>query len=301
MSVKVCVLLAAFNGEKFIRQQINSILSQKGVELDIYIRLDPSIDSSASIIEEYVEDYDNVFLIHAFEASGSAGQNFFRLLLEVDFSAYDYLAFADQDDIWLDDKLSAAINLLGSSHAAAYSSNVVAWWESGREKMIVKSFPQVKYDYLFESAGPGCTFVLRTDLASELKRYIKNLGEDVKSVWLHDWFCYAFARSRGFDWVIDVGSKMKYRQHESNSVGANSGFSALKSRYIEVASGSAFEKVISQAYALDVTNEKPITLLLDNKFLSSIRLALQANQCRRKFIDKVFFALAMIVHAFGRL
>ncbi|MGR5431114.1 glycosyltransferase [Vibrio astriarenae] len=297
---KVCVLMAVYNGSQYLDEQISSILGQSKVDVELYIRLDPSTDNSESIIRRYSDKYENIHPIFPSAPSGSAGQNFFNLMLDVDFESYDYVAFADQDDIWFNNKLSRADESIIEHDAAGYSGDVIAWWESGKQQKIVKSSPQGKYDYLFESAGPGCTFVLRIDLARELKHYLKSLGDDVKSLWLHDWFCYAFARSRGYNWFIDDKPMMKYRQHDSNSVGANSGLSALNSRLSEVLSGCAFDKVMFQASALKICEEKPIQLLLHNRLSSSIRLAFYANQCRRRFVDKLFFALAMIVHAFGR-
>jgi rhamnosyltransferase len=297
---KFCVLMAAYNGEQYLDEQIRSILEQENVEIDLYIRLDPSIDDSENIIKGYSDEIENVHYIAAAESSGSAGQNFFNLLLDVNFESYDYVAFADQDDIWLREKLKRAEVCLTNNNFSAYSGNVIAFWGAGKEQIIVKSSPQRKYDYLFESAGPGCTFVFQVNLASELKKYLQTLEGDIKSLWLHDWFCYAFSRSRGFKWFIDDKPMMMYRQHESNSVGANSGWPALKARVLEVVSGSAFDKVINQASVLGVDSQKPILLLSDNKFISSIKLISYSSQCRRKPLDKLFFALAVIIHAFRR-
>ncbi|WP_172970418.1 glycosyltransferase family 2 protein, partial [Salinivibrio sp. VYel4] len=265
------------------------------------IRLDPSTDKSESVIRHYIEKHENVHLICPSEPSGSAGQNFFNLILEVEFEKYDYIAFADQDDIWLSNKLARADMCLTENGVSAYSGNVIAWWETGKKKIVFKSSPQVKYDYLFESAGPGCTFVFQIEFACALKRYLQFLGEEVKSLWLHDWFCYAFACSRGFKWFIDDKPMMMYRQHEINAIGANSGLLALRRRVKEVLSGNAFDKVKCQASILGLNDQAPIDLLIQDKFISSIKLAFHAHECRRKPTDKLFFAMAMIIHAFGRL
>lgn len=297
MKNKVCILMAAYNGGQYIQEQIKTILEQKDVDITLYIRLDPSSDDSQILIQDFVNLYSNIKILPLGEPSGSAGQNFFQLILQVDFSDYDYIAFADQDDIWFPDKLSSAIKCIENNKVDAYSGNVIAWWESGKEKLVHKSSPQKKFDYFFESAGPGCTFVFKKELAVELKHYLKTLGNDVKRLWLHDWFCYAFARSRGYHWFIDSIPMMKYRQHDLNSVGANSGFSALKQRIGEVLSGNAFEKVLVQAELLGLSDEKPMLLLQNNKASTSIRLCLYANQCRRKPVDKAFFMFAMLIRS----
>lgn len=297
---KLCVLMAAYNGSQYIAEQIESILVQENVDIDLFVRLDPSNDGSEIIIHRYTERYNNVFFLSASEPSGSAGQNFFNLLLEVDFNKYDYIAFADQDDIWFSKKLCRAVKCINDFNVDAYSGDVIAWWEGSRERIITKSQPQGRYDYLFESAGPGCTFVFKKQLAIEIKLFLRGLGQDVKSLWLHDWFCYAFARSRGFHWHIDCQPMMKYRQHDFNSVGVNSGFSAFKTRVMEVWAGEAFEKVKSQASILGFENEKPIQLLYKNDFLAALKLIFYARESRRRLVDKFFFIAAILVRSIGK-
>lgn len=297
---KVCVLMAAYNGSLYIEEQIATILDQQGLDVDLYIRLDPSFDDTEKIVNQIVDSRDNVYLLSLDEPSGSAGQNFFRLVLEVDFSAYDYIAFADQDDIWFLDKLERAVDCIISHNVSAYSANVIAWWEDGVEKLVNKASPQRQYDYLFESAGPGCTFVLKTELAIELKKYLISLGDDISQLWLHDWLCYAFARSRDYDWYIDATPKMKYRQHSFNSVGANSGFSAFKTRVKEVTTGRAIEKVLTQAKLLKIEGKKPIRLLMKDDFSSMIALAFMALKCRRKFTDQIIFLVVVFAHFLKR-
>ena len=87
----------------------------------------------------------------------------FRLFRVVDFSGYDYISLADQDDVWLDCKLARACKLLREDEAEGYSSNVLAFWPDGRERLIEKAFPQRRWDFLFEGPGPGCTFVSADD------------------------------------------------------------------------------------------------------------------------------------------
>ncbi|HHX8679413.1 glycosyltransferase [Vibrio sp. 2026] len=294
---RVCVLLAAYNGEKYIEEQIKSILSQQDVDVDLYIRLDPSTDRTAEIINDFSLNFDNVKLLNPVNASGSAGQNFFRLLIEVNFSGYDFIAFADQDDIWFPDKIKRALDKIITNRVDAYSSNVLAWWDSGKETLVNKSSPQRDYDYLFESAGPGCTFVFTSCLANEIKNFLESLGEGVKDLWLHDWFCYAFARSRGFSWFIDSKPMMKYRQHELNAVGANSGINAFIVRLKAVISGDAFYKALGQAETLGLSDTKPIGLLRKQGISSVLKLLFIAHKCRRKPKDQVLFIFAILAHS----
>src|SRR5690606_25967264 len=130
------------------------------------------------------------------------------------------------DDIWFPDKLKRASEILIAQGADGYSSDVLAFWESGRTRYIKKSWPQRRWDYLFESAGPGCTFVLSSSLITDLQKFIRQYNIDISGIEGHDWFIYAWARAHGYIWQIDNHAGMKYRQHDNNQTGVNVGFRA---------------------------------------------------------------------------
>ena len=296
----VCILLAAYNGEIYIEEQLNCLLNQNDIENDIYISLDLSSDKTINIIESYIKKHKNIYLLPYGNKYGSAGQNFFRLINDVDFSSYDYVAFSDQDDIWDKDKIIKGINALNKNNADCYSGNVTAFWEDGRKKEVVKNDPQVEYDYLFESAGPGCTFIMTKKFSLVLKESLVDGGDKVKNIWLHDWYCYSFARFHGYKWFIDDESLMTYRQHENNEVGANSGIVKIINRAKVVLSEDAFKKVLSQSDFIKIES-KPIQLLKDNSAKSLFLLAVMAKQCRRKKTEQFAFFIMVSLLAFKRL
>lgn len=224
---KIAILLAAYNGKQYIQEQIDSILNQENVNVTIFVSIDPSSDGTRDFLEVTYCNNPHIIILSDVGIFGGAGRNFFRLIRDVDFAPYDYISFADQDDIWYPNKLSRAINKLYETEADGYSSNVLAFWENGIEKLISKAQPQCHYDYLFEAAGPGCTYVMSNALATQIQECICKEWDLVNTVWLHDWFCYAYARAHSFRWVIDEKPTMKYRQHISNQVGVNQGFNAF--------------------------------------------------------------------------
>ena len=99
------VLLAAFNGEDWIEEQIESILNQKNIDVHIYVSLDISSDSTIEILNKIIEKDKRVVLLPYGEKFGNAAKNFYRLIKDVDFSNYDFISFSDQDDIWKEHKL----------------------------------------------------------------------------------------------------------------------------------------------------------------------------------------------------
>ena len=249
----IAVLLAAYNGMAWIEEQVDSILQQKEVNIDIYISIDMSSDGTYEWCEDLATKNIRVNVLPYGDHFGGAAKNFLRLIRDVDFSAYDYISLADQDDIWLSNKLIHAVNILQKENIDAYSSDTIAFWSDGREKLLKKSYSQKRLDYYFEAAGPGCTYVLNCHSAQLLKIFINGNWEDVNCIQLHDWFIYAFFRSRDMSWYIDSNSLMLYRQHESNQMGSNSSFSDYFKRIKMIKSGwYQFEvRAISELVSLD--------------------------------------------------
>ena len=147
-SVAVC--LAAFNGTRHLQAQMDSILGQVGVAATVFVSVDRSTDGTEAWFGRLASEDDRVVLLPFGEKFGGAASNFFRLLREADFADFDYVAFADQDDIWLPGKLKRAVEQITLLNMDGYSSDVLAFWESGRSCYIKKSYPQRLWDYLFE-------------------------------------------------------------------------------------------------------------------------------------------------------
>lgn len=289
---RIAVLLAAYNGMQWIETQLNSILEQQGVCLTVFISVDQSIDDTLALCKRLAAENPCIRVLSYGEYFGGAARNFFRILYEVDFSKFDYICFADQDDIWLPDKLSRAHEMLSSTGADAYSSNVVAFWPDGRKVFIEKSQGQVQWDFLFEAAGPGCTYVLCKELGCALQGLLKSRWIDVQKVGLHDWFAYAFARSNGYRWVIDDYAGMLYRQHEQNQVGVNQGWQASLHRARKIFSGWGLAQSVLIAELVGLSDEPFVKRWSGGSRADLLWLAFHAWQCRRRVRDKIIFALS---------
>lgn len=291
-SVAVC--LAAFNGMRWLPEQLDSILAQTGVTVTVVLSVDQSRDGTEAWLNERASNDGRVVLLPYGEKFGGAARNFFRIIQDSDFSAFDYISFADQDDIWLPDKLQRAHELLSKTGADAYSSNVTAFWPDGRKTLIEKSQVQVRWDFLFEAAGPGCTYVMRKELACAIQALLKSRWADARQVGLHDWFVYAFARAHGCQWVIDSYAGMLYRQHEKNQVGVNMGWKALLHRTHKVLSGWGLAQSALIADLVGLSDDAFVRRWSGGGRTGLLWLACQAWQCRRRLRDKVFFALSCL-------
>lgn len=266
---KVAVLLAAYNGEKYIQEQIESIVNQVDVDIYIYISIDASTDRTLEICQQLQKIYKNIFIINeGKERFGSAGKNFYYLIKNVDFEEFDFIALSDQDDIWKPSKIIRGIQVLEKEQATGYSSDVECFWndESRKNKVIKKSYPQKKYDYYFEPAGPGCTYILKRNFSINIKKSLLNLKYPP---FHHDWYIYAFARKNNFKWYIDNQPNIYYRQHRNNQVGANTGVIQKIKRLKKLKSGN-FKKETTEIFnSLGGNNAIPLEIrnsILKNPF-----------------------------------
>ncbi|WP_373976011.1 glycosyltransferase [Chitinibacter sp. SCUT-21] len=289
---RVAILLAVFNGEENIVEQIASLATQKHVRVKIFFSDDGSIDRSVEVISSRVScDFE----ILPSMRSGCAGANFFRLIRDVNFSEFDYVAFADQDDIWDENKLIRAISALDEYKTDVYSSNVTAFWPDGRQMLINKAQSQKKWDHYFEAAGPGCTYVMPVLIASQLKKMIIDNVSEMKEIALHDWFIYAWARHNGLRWFIDPVPSMRYRQHAANVVGVNNGVSAAKSRFNKLRDGWYLNQIKLIASSIDALDVPPICWVANPSLLNKFKLILSVAKCRRRFRDRLGFIVFVMM------
>jgi rhamnosyltransferase len=291
---KVAVCLAAFNGLRWIEEQLDSILAQSLIDVTVFISVDRSSDGTEQWVDRRaLEDPRIVVLPHG-ERFGGAGRNFFRLLRDVDFSGFDYVSFADQDDYWFETKLARADEVLQRTGADAYSSNVIAFWPSGRRLLIDKSQPQKRWDFLFEAAGPGCTYVMKVVFVQALQSRLQEEWARVQQVSLHDWFAYAFARANGYRWVIDDQPGMLYRQHGGNQVGVNDGWQALLRRARKIWDGWWLGQAVLIAQLAGMEDDSFVQSWRFPSRLSALRLAFHARECRRRPREQMLFALSCL-------
>lgn len=288
----VAVLMAVCNGRLWLEEQIDSILAQTGVRIRLFISVDPSTDDSDVYCRQRAGSDDRISVLPG-HGPGTATGNFFRLVSDADVTECDYIALADQDDHWCDDKLLRAIQRLRDSGAQGYSANVTAILPDGRRKLIRKDYPQRRWDFLFESPGPGCSFVLTRSLYNDLRTNLMGLKDRARALRFHDVYIYAFARANGYHWTIDPQSRMLYRQHIGNALGANLGLKAMRFRLGYILSGQGLEESLRVADAVGIGASDFVKRWrrLDRPAMRF--LLFNAPRCRRRPLDRVYFALMM--------
>jgi len=278
---RVAVLLATYNSALWLRQQLDSIFAQQGVVLHLFVSDDRSTDDTVSIIDEYANRFPVTLLPCLADRFGNANRNFLRLIRDTDVAGFDHVAFSDHDDIWNPDKLRRAVDRIAQLGVHAYSSDVTAFWTDGRVQLVLKSKPQRLYDYLFESPGPGCTFVFLRASFENLRVFVLQRFEEARQVKVHDWLIYAYARTHGWGWYIDNWPSMLYRQHGDNEIGANSGWQAIRRRLWEIRSGEFRTDVLTIADLVG-DNSWVVKALRRLSTVDRLRLMLMAREFRRR-------------------
>lgn len=224
---RIVVLMSTYNGEKYIRQQIDSILNQKGCTVELYVRDDGSTDTTLQILAEY--KMKNQLEWYSGENLGAA-KSFYDLLLRASECAY--YAFADQDDIWDDDKLYIAIEALKSYNRqpAIYYANARITDEHGQEVGIntYKVEQNTNFKGFVCSGGAlGCTMILN----GKLRELAKNGGIPDRII-MHDDYLTSLAFSINGKVIYDHVPHMSYRQHTNNVIGIPMNLKqAIQSRY----------------------------------------------------------------------
>lgn len=211
---KVCVLMSTYNGEKYIEDQINSILAQKNVEVYLLIRDDGSNDQTKEIIQRYAQISERVDVILG-ENYGAARS--FIELLSIVSKEYKYYAFADQDDYWLEDKLFVAIERIKKDEGipCLYHSRQILVDKNRNYLKISGHYIERGYTaFPCDNNVTGCTVVFNNCLMGRLKKY------KPQKVIMHDGWVKDVALLTGGKIFFDETPHIEYRQHDNNCVGA---------------------------------------------------------------------------------
>ena len=118
----VAIVMATYNGEKYLKNQIESILKQTYLNWTLYIGDDGSTDSTKTIIDYYAINYTNIVKVDTGTQNLGAKRRFMTLLESVQA---DYYMFSDQDDVWLENKIEISLNKIKSEETANPNRPVV--------------------------------------------------------------------------------------------------------------------------------------------------------------------------------
>ena len=213
----VAIIMATYNGADFIREQIDSILRQRDVDVHFYISDDGSSDETLAILHNYFQQYPQQFK-KLFEVKfHHPAKNFLSILPKIT-QPYDYYAFSDQDDVWLEDKLATAISKLTSGHALY----------CGRTENVNHHLQSYGYSPLFSFPPSFKNAIVQNIAGSNTMVFNRSIFELLQpsfnyEVPMHDWWTYLITTFAGHSVYYDPMPKVLYRQHSHNFNGSNIG------------------------------------------------------------------------------
>lgn len=227
----VLILLATYNGEKFVRQMVDSVLAQDFEDIKIILSDDGSKDSTPAILDEYAEKFpEKVTHYRSGLRFGCAQKHFMHLLKN--FHNAPYIMFCDQDDIWHKDKVRLTLEKMRETEGEETVPTLVHTdlrVVDGTLNEIAPSFCENSVidgnrvalnQLLVQNVVTGCTMMINRALAEIATS--KDGGED--AMLMHDWWLAILAAAVGKIAFLDKPT-IDYRQHGNNSVGAKNVYS----------------------------------------------------------------------------
>lgn len=281
-SYDVTVLMSTYNGEKYIREQIDSILKQKDVNVHLVIRDDNSKDRTVEILHDYQNRFDCIDVLETKENLGACGSFFY--LMSLSFKT-EYYALADQDDVWDEDKLITAIRMIKDKETKnkspiLYHSNLRVVDSNNNFLRNCHSWSrsnQSKYCFITEVLATGCTIVYNKALS--------NIAIEKKPTEfsMHDAWLFSVASLFG-QVIYDDTPHINYRQHGNNVDGTRKkqlGLEALGREYRRIFNWKDQPRfknalILNQEFKseLDVEQKEKLNMMLYYKKSISKRIQL---------------------------
>jgi glycosyltransferase involved in cell wall biosynthesis len=268
----VGILLCTFNGERYLREQLDSFISQTHREWQLFVSDDGSTDGTLEILEAYQGLLNGRMTLLQGPRKGF-GQNFLSLIRS-DLIIADAYAFSDQDDIWLPDKLERSLaafpQMIGTT-PCLYCSRTQLIDTKGADIGLTPLFskrPSFRNALVQSLAGAN------TMLINEATRRLMARTAQDAPVVAHDWLAYIVVSGCGGQIVYDPRPTLLYRQHDGNLIGANTGVRSRFNRIAKMLGGrlkhwNEKNLRILQIYVPDLTPENQLVLAQFSKMRSA--------------------------------
>lgn len=217
----IAIIMAAYNGERFLREQIDSILDNSFKDIELHICDDGSTDGTEAIATEYVQKYQGKVFFHKNEKNLRVIKNFLVNIKKFDAP---YYMLCDQDDFWLPEKIEHTLQFMKQTEAGAHNIPTVVFGDAKMVDVNLKEYhpsfqklnnlDTTKLDLChlaMENKLIGCTVMFNR----ALWELLDNFPEDIK---MHDWWIALVGASFGRVAFLDE-PLLLYRQHGGNQVG----------------------------------------------------------------------------------
>ncbi|WP_233696390.1 glycosyltransferase family 2 protein [Paenibacillus profundus] len=302
---KVQILVSTYNGEKYLAEQLDSLLEQTHSHFFITIRDDGSSDSTTAIIYEYVTNYPNK-IEALYEKNIGVIASFFELLSGYTHDDTDYVCFCDQDDVWMPDKLERGLCSLSEFSGDIPLMHLTPTLMVDETLQPLNCWPPAPQrgpsflNALIENIAVGATLMINRP-AIDMMRHKVPCPQNIV---MHDWWVYLVVSAFG-KVIYDENPSIYYRQHQNNVVGGQQGFvdkwvkkwsSYKKHRAQKVLWNQAreFECCWGERLPPELKVELHRFLLPDRGFLKRTKYVLSTPLYRQSTLDNLVLRLMMI-------
>jgi glycosyltransferase involved in cell wall biosynthesis len=224
---RVSILLATYNGDRFLEEQLSSLAAQDWPAIDIWASDDGSTDGTLDMLRRWQAQWNKGELRIVSGPRAGFVENFRSLLSSRDIDG-DFVAYCDQDDVWDPDKISSAIvQIAGHAQPALYCSRTRLVKEEGGPMGLSPRFrrPPAFRNAIVQSIGGGNTQVMNRSAFAALSESARRT-----SFVTHDWWSYIIVSGIGGKVDYDPIPHIAYRQHGQNLIGHNMGLIAKARR-----------------------------------------------------------------------
>lgn len=304
MNSKVNILLSTYNGEKYFKEQVKSIMRQKDTDVYLSIRDDGSTEPTyvKSTLEELCFPADRYEI---FEENNIGVVDSFFALIKRAQEDFDFYALCDQDDVWEPKKLSVAIEHLNQNNKSVYASTLKIVDSSLNLKFKTLKPRFINFENaLLENIFTGCTLVFNRGFLKLCKSHLP----DTRYVTMHDSWLYMLATYYNC-FFFDNNSYINYRQHGNNEVGMASSIKTIFKKVKKFTYIKSDNKFYNQAIQLQIVlkhyNDQPKLQINDNykklqkyidarqSLLKRTKLALMSK--RNNSFEKPFYVILFIL------
>lgn len=296
---KVHIMMATYNGEKYLREQLDSIVDQTYKNWVLYVSDDLSSDNTVSIIQEYCKKYpQKIILLDYKTKKGGASSNFSYLFNNIDKA--DYYMFSDQDDKWKPNKIEKSIEIIKSMKKSGLKNNLVycdAELVDGNMNSMGTTFITNDNLVFKEDNRPG---ILIYNFAAGAAMLLDNdlyeiIGRIPECSHIHDWYCMIYAIYFGNVRCIK-DELYYYRQHQGNVYGAKDKITVkwLKNYFKENSISGTYRRLKKQSRDLLIAQHRVIeyvyqhskqNMSIENKNIMQAYLSLFEKKSKLKKIS----------------
>jgi len=219
----IAVLLSTYNGQRFLAGQLDSLRAQAHQDWVLYWRDDGSSDATTAILRAFLDDLPGRVVALDDPGRYGATESFLRLLRAAVRDGHETLAFADQDDVWLSDKLAR-----GAAALASVPPAMPALYFA-RQRLVDPELRPLGLSLPIRRP-PGFPAALTQNLATGCTQMLNRAAAELVAASAapasanHDWWCYLLIAAAGGRLLHDATPTVLYRQHAGNTIGAPTGF-----------------------------------------------------------------------------